>query len=78
MYLIDLGEKLKWLPRGWAVSDSMSHLLITVFMFQLGSRESGELTSNSENLSLGSGGYHPVPLMSNRHVEKGIVLNVCI
>lgn len=56
----------------------MSNLLITAFMFQLGGRERVEVTSNSENLSLDSGGYHSLPLTSNRHVEKGIFKNVCV
>lgn len=50
----------------------MSNLLMTMFMFQLGSKEMVVVTSNSENLSLDSEDYNSLPLMSNNHVEKGI------
>lgn len=43
-----------------------------MFMFQLGSKEWVGVTSNSENLSLESGGYNSLTLVSNNHVEKGI------
>lgn len=72
MYLMEVGEKLKIQARGWTVPDSMSNSLITMFMFQLGSKEWVGVTSNSENLSLESGGYNSLTLVSNNHVEKGI------
>lgn len=53
------------------VSYSMSDSLITLFMFQC-SKEWVGFTSDSEKLSLESGGYNSLSLMSSNHVEKGI------
>lgn len=54
------------------VSYSMSDSFITMIMFQLGSKEWVGVTSDSEKLSLESGGYNSLSLMSSNHVEKGI------
>lgn len=70
-YLMELGEKLKIQARVWMVSYSMSDSLITLFMFQR-SKEWVGITSDSEKLSLESGGYNSLSLMSSNHVEKGI------
>lgn len=56
MYLIDLAAKLKMQPRGWAISDSMSNLLITMFLFERGSGERVGASSNSETLCLDGAG----------------------